>query len=1021
MQEDDLLASATEVAGLKVLPPCAIYARVGQGGMGAVYRGRHLNLDIDVAVKVMKPELVLADPQFVARFRREGQSAAKISHQNVIRVYDVAEANDLHYLIMEFVQGETARQRVDRKGPLAVGEAMQILYEAALGLGAAHKLGIVHRDVKPDNLMISTEGQVKVADLGLAKPTLAGRTTSMLSSPNQIMGTPCYMPPEQWDGAAVNAAADVWALGATLWFLLVGREAISGDTPARIMSSIVLQPFPDVRQVRPDVPAEVAAILAKATAKDAGSRHSTGNELASAIADLALRRTSLCDTDAGSTQLRTMLSPPPVPNLDEIKTWLRQGVRSRHGTPVRLPTPVHDGAPGGTVVRAGDTSIIVGSPATATAPPTAARPQRRALLPIALLLCVAGGGAAVWAFAGGKDQPEQRSTTATTEQGPSEPPKTKTEPPPRTEVDTKPTPVAPVTPTAPEAEKPPAQKPVLEQPAEPAPKPVPIPAPAPTEPFAEVDRRIAAGEVDAAIRATESLTEPALLPGKQQRLAGLHSRKAMTLQKDGRLRDALDQLAKARSWQDSPALQQQRDQLTTVMARSAGERLQREQPSAPVPRGEPVRFAGKLRLDYDADLCLGGEVVVRGADGAFTVQRPVDADGELKVEVTVDGRTALMEPWRVQFATPTTPKPPTPTALPTFDFVGALDGPRTSGRVIAKAATARISGRFTERDVELLVNDKPVTALQWKEDGSFLCNVPVPNEGKNTIELRARKAGREVVSRPLEIVRLTAPPTLQPVQPDQLTTAATGMPQVLVVQADEWTNTVRATRSGKVVELTRDGLQWRGEVVLEAGKNVIEVLATNLAGLTTPLAYELEVRNARMGGIQVTGKLEPRKVEINQTLYVPSQGATLVASLDAGSWLLVDGKELPGRATKLPLVFAEGTTQTLKLQACNPIGKSGPFTVTIIVDSVPPVITPASPTFTAIAGTDLELSGTWTDTSKLRMLRIDGKPALVDKAGTWRIKLPAPAKDGVLGITAMDNAGNQGTSTVAVKVQPGGG
>src|SRR5687767_12509085 len=130
MENDELLANVTEVAGSKVLPPCVIYGRLGRGGMGAVYRARHLNLAIDVAVKVLKPSLVADDPSFVSRFKREGQSAAAISHQNVIRVFDVAEYAGLHYIIMELVVGETARQRVQRKGPLPVDEALQILYES---------------------------------------------------------------------------------------------------------------------------------------------------------------------------------------------------------------------------------------------------------------------------------------------------------------------------------------------------------------------------------------------------------------------------------------------------------------------------------------------------------------------------------------------------------------------------------------------------------------------------------------------------------------------------------------------------------------------------------------------------------------------------------------------------------------------------------------------------------------------------------------------------------------------------
>ncbi|HEB52385.1 MAG TPA: serine/threonine protein kinase [bacterium] len=321
LRADPLLSQTTEVKGYKVLPPCVLYARVGAGGMGAVYRGHHLNLDIEVAVKCLKPSLADDDPTFVDRFRREGRSAARINHQNVIRVFDVAEHLGLHYLIMEFVQGETARQRVERKGPLRVPEALEIVYESALGLGEAHRMGIIHRDIKPDNLLISSRGQVKVADLGLAKPTFSSGQ-SVVSMAGQVMGTPPYMPPEQWGDDPPTAAIDVWAMGAVLYYLLAGHEAIRGDSLPKVMNQIVLHDFPDIREVRDDVPDSVVTILRKATAKAPGERYRDGTALADAIAQLPEHRISLVDDDAGSTQVRTMLSPPPIKQIDEIKQIL---------------------------------------------------------------------------------------------------------------------------------------------------------------------------------------------------------------------------------------------------------------------------------------------------------------------------------------------------------------------------------------------------------------------------------------------------------------------------------------------------------------------------------------------------------------------------------------------------------------------------------------------------------------------------------------------------------------------------
>jgi len=323
MLNDTLLEKVTEVDGCKVLGPCAIYSRLGQGGMGAVYRARHMNLGIDVAVKCLKP--ALADPQFIKRFQFEAKSAARIGHQNVVRVFDVAEDQGLHYIIMELVQGETARQRVERKGPLAIGEALEILYGAALGLAEAHRKGIIHRDIKPDNILISSSGEVKLVDLGLAKPSFRDASSSMVSSANQVLGTLQYMPPEQWESTLVTMATDVWALGATFFFLVAGREAISSGTPPQVMNRIVNHPFPDVRRVRDDVPDEVIALLARATAKAAQDRFEDAEALANAIAALETRRSGLRDSEAGTTVLRALVSPPPQRTLDKIQTLLQTG------------------------------------------------------------------------------------------------------------------------------------------------------------------------------------------------------------------------------------------------------------------------------------------------------------------------------------------------------------------------------------------------------------------------------------------------------------------------------------------------------------------------------------------------------------------------------------------------------------------------------------------------------------------------------------------------------------------------
>ncbi|TFH33980.1 MAG: serine/threonine protein kinase, partial [Dehalococcoidia bacterium] len=224
LDQDPLLTSVPEAEGYKVLGGVVLYQKLGQGGMGAVYRGRHLRLNIDVAVKVMDPPAGIQASQsgeFVRRFVREAQTAASIQHSNLIRVYDVNSEAGVHFLIMDFVDGESASDRLKRKagpGPrrgLGEAEAVEITLGAAEGLAEAHRRGIVHRDVKPDNIMIDKEGRVRVTDLGLAKAASgeSDSAPSLLTQTQAAMGTPSYMPPEQFVSARdVGPRADVWSL-----------------------------------------------------------------------------------------------------------------------------------------------------------------------------------------------------------------------------------------------------------------------------------------------------------------------------------------------------------------------------------------------------------------------------------------------------------------------------------------------------------------------------------------------------------------------------------------------------------------------------------------------------------------------------------------------------------------------------------------------------------------------------------------------------------------------------------------
>ena len=272
--------------GYKVLGPLVLYSKLGAGGMGAVYRAHHLRLGIDVAVKVMKPPPGLDDDQtqqFVNRFLREARTASGITHQNLVSVKDVNSGYGLHYLIMELVDGETAKQRLQRKGMLCEREAVEIVMRASDGLAAAHAKGIVHRDIKPDNIMISRDGIVKVADLGLSKA--AGdklpEDNIGLTMTQAVMGTPMYMSPEQTKNARdVAPPGDVWSMSVSLYQMLTDSVPWKDSDLTNMIIKIRNEPPPDIFERNPNVSKPLASIIYKGLAKEPAARYADCGALA---------------------------------------------------------------------------------------------------------------------------------------------------------------------------------------------------------------------------------------------------------------------------------------------------------------------------------------------------------------------------------------------------------------------------------------------------------------------------------------------------------------------------------------------------------------------------------------------------------------------------------------------------------------------------------------------------------------------------------------------------------------------
>lgn len=271
--QDPLLQAVPTIDGYKVLEPAVLVEKLPEGGMAAVYRGLHLDLKVDVAVKVLKRGGDLGySPQAVARFRQEAEQAARLNDPNLVRIYDFpASRIGLLYLVMEYVDGETLEARVQRKGRLGPHEAVTVAYHAARGLQAAHAEHVIHRDIKPPNILISKRGHVKVTDLGIAKAT--DSAAMGMTQEITLLGTPQYMAPELWRGARfASPASDVFAVGATVAFMLTGRHVLDGGDAQEIMHRTLTEGFPDVARLAPGVPPPLADLVRHCTRPNPAER-----------------------------------------------------------------------------------------------------------------------------------------------------------------------------------------------------------------------------------------------------------------------------------------------------------------------------------------------------------------------------------------------------------------------------------------------------------------------------------------------------------------------------------------------------------------------------------------------------------------------------------------------------------------------------------------------------------------------------------------------------------------------------
>jgi tRNA A-37 threonylcarbamoyl transferase component Bud32 len=281
--------------------------RLGQGAMAEVYLAEQISLQRNVALKVLRADLA-DDETYIRRFSLEAQAAASLVHTNIVQVYEVGHVDGVHYIAQEYVAGANLQQHLRRKGPPGAGRAIQIMRQVAAALEKAGDAGIVHRDIKPDNVMLTRDGEVKVADFGLARNTAAGKSVD-LTQVGVTMGTPLYMSPEQVEGGRLDTRSDIYSFGVTCFHMLAGRPPFEGETSLAVAVQHLNKQPPWLADARPDLPDLLCQIVHRMLAKRPDERYQSAAAIIEALdqfdtngtsTDRQLGPWSLADTGSGT-------------------------------------------------------------------------------------------------------------------------------------------------------------------------------------------------------------------------------------------------------------------------------------------------------------------------------------------------------------------------------------------------------------------------------------------------------------------------------------------------------------------------------------------------------------------------------------------------------------------------------------------------------------------------------------------------------------------------------------------------
>lgn len=263
-----------------------IVRELGRGGMAVVYEARQTDLDRTVALKVLAPALT-HDTSYVARFRQEARSVARLEHPHIMPIYEIGEAEGVHYIAMKYIAGQTVKELIQSRGVLALPHAARILIQVAAALDYAHRQGVIHRDIKPSNMMITDDGWLYLTDFGLARGTGAD-ASSGLTLAGTVMGTPEYMSPEQAQGSSnVGPSTDIYALGVVLYELITGSFPFTGETPMAMLAARLMEPPTPLRAVRGDITPEVEDVVMRALARNPAARYPNAMALIEALRSAA--------------------------------------------------------------------------------------------------------------------------------------------------------------------------------------------------------------------------------------------------------------------------------------------------------------------------------------------------------------------------------------------------------------------------------------------------------------------------------------------------------------------------------------------------------------------------------------------------------------------------------------------------------------------------------------------------------------------------------------------------------------